>query len=63
VIRPTRSKEIQKRVRPIFDSLLRAMAAIASHYSAAELATIADFFTETTEVLHAETARLRRKPR
>jgi DNA-binding MarR family transcriptional regulator len=63
VIRPTHSKEIQKRVRPIFDSLLRAMAAIASHYSAAELATIADFFTETTEVLHAETARLRRKPR
>ena len=61
IVKPQHLKEVQQRVGPIFQSLLNAMATIASHYTAAELEAIAGFFRETTTVLHAETAKLKKK--
>ena len=63
IVRPQHAKQVQQRVGPIFQSLLNAMATIASHYTAGELEAIAGFFKETTTVLHAETAKLRTKTR
>lgn len=65
IVHPLHVKELQERVVPIFQSLGRAMSEVASHYSASELAAIAAFFRETTEVLHKETAQLKpaRRPR
>jgi predicted transcriptional regulator len=63
IVQPQHLKEVQQRVGPIFQSLLNAMATVASHYTAAELKAIAGFFRETTTVLHAETAKLRKKKR
>ena len=63
IVKPQHLKEVQQRVGPIFQSLLNAMATIASHYTAAELEAIAGFFRETTTVLHAETAKLKKKSR
>lgn len=63
IVQPQPMKEVQQRVGPIFQSLLSAMATIASHYTAAELKSIASFFRETTAVLHAETAKLKKKKR
>jgi predicted transcriptional regulator len=63
IVQPQHMKEVQQRVGPIFQSLLSAMATIASHYTAAELKAIAGFFRETTTVLHAETAKLKKKKR
>jgi DNA-binding MarR family transcriptional regulator len=59
IVQPLHVKEVQERVVPIFQSLGRAMAEVASHYSAAELGAIASFFRETTEVLRKETAKLK----
>lgn len=59
IVQPLRVKEVQERVVPIFRSLVREMNRVASRYSAPELAAIAAFFRETTDVLHSETARLR----
>jgi predicted transcriptional regulator len=63
IVQPQHVKEVQKRVGPIFQSLLNAMATIASHYTAAELKAIAGFFRETTAVLHAETVKLKKTKR
>jgi hypothetical protein len=63
IVQPQHLKEVQQRVGPIFQSLLNEMATIAGHYTAAELKTIAGFFRETTTVLRAETAKLRKKKR
>ena len=59
IVQPVDMKEVQERVLAIFQSLMTAMAAVTSRYSAAELATIAAFFRETTEVLRNETIKLR----
>ncbi len=59
IIHPLVVKKLQERVGPIFESLLSAMAAVADRYTAQELAAIATFFSETTEVLRAETAKLK----
>lgn len=59
IVRPLRSKALAERVGPVFQSLSRAMAGVASGYSAAELASIGRFFAETIEVLRAETAKLK----
>ncbi len=63
IVQPQHLKEVQQRVGPIFQSLLNAMATIASHYTTAELEAIQGFFRETTKVLQAETAKLRKKKR
>jgi DNA-binding MarR family transcriptional regulator len=59
VIKPLHLKQMQERVMPIFQSLGRAMALIATHYSTPELTAIASFFREATEVLRSETAKLK----
>ncbi|MGH9615753.1 MAG: MarR family winged helix-turn-helix transcriptional regulator [Acidobacteriaceae bacterium] len=61
IVQPQHMKEVQRRVGPIFQSLLNAMATIAGHYTAGELEAIAGFFKETTTVLRAETAKLKKK--
>ena len=63
IVQPQHVKEVQRRVDPIFQSLLDAMAAIPSRYSVAELKAAAGFFRETTTVLHTETATLMREKR
>jgi DNA-binding MarR family transcriptional regulator len=60
IIQPQHLQGVQECVKPIFLSLAQAMAQVASHYSASELAAIATFFGETTEVLRMETANLNR---
>ena len=59
IVQPQYVKELKERVVPIFQSLDRAMAEIGEHYSADELAAIARFFRETTQVLRNETAKLK----
>jgi len=51
---------IEKRVAPIFQSLMIAMAEVSSKFTAAELSAIAEFLAEATAVLRAETAKLKR---
>lgn len=63
IIHPLRIKQVRERIRGIFQSLGRAMSAVASHYSPSELTAIAAFFRETTDVLHEETARLKHAKR
>jgi len=63
VVRPRQLGKVQKRVGPIFQELLSAMATIASHYTPAELESIASFFRETTETLHLATAKLKKRTR
>jgi DNA-binding MarR family transcriptional regulator len=59
IVQPRNVRELRELVTPIFQSLGSAMAEIAGRYSSAELAAIARFFQETTEVLRNETAKLR----
>jgi DNA-binding MarR family transcriptional regulator len=61
IVQPQHVKQLKERVIPIFQSLGRAMAAITGGYSPGELTAIAKFFRETTEVLHNETAKLKRQ--
>ena len=59
ILHPLRLKETERRTRPIFDSLGRAMNAIAAGYSSKELAAIASYLTQTIHALHSETRRLK----
>jgi DNA-binding MarR family transcriptional regulator len=59
IIQPLRSKEVQQRVRQIFESLGRSMALVASRYTAPELTAIDTYLRETTRVLRNETAKLK----
>ncbi len=59
IIQPVRIKQVQKRVAPIFQSLMSSMATVASRYSAAELTAIGSFLHETAETLRKETAKLK----
>ena len=59
IVRPVGVKKVQERVVPIFQSLGTAMAAVASRYTANELAAVAAFLGETTKVLRSETAKLK----
>ena len=43
IVQPQHMKEVMQRVGPIFQSLLSAMAIIASHYSPAELKAVSGF--------------------
>ncbi len=54
-------KELKERVEPIFRSLGRAMAELTGRYSEKELAAVARFFRDTTEVLRNETAKLNQR--
>jgi len=58
IIHPLRGAELKKQVAPIFESLGRAMAEIAGHYSPQEQAAIGDYFEKTIQVLRTETAKL-----
>lgn len=44
IVQPHHLKEVQQRVGPIFQSLLNAIATIASHYTVVELEAIAGLF-------------------
>ncbi|MEJ2007120.1 MAG: MarR family transcriptional regulator [Acidobacteriota bacterium] len=61
IIHPLRGTELKKQVAPIFESLGRAMAEAAGHYSPQEQAAIRDYFEKTIQVLRAETAKLSRR--
>jgi len=60
ILHPLRVQEIERRTRPIFASLGRAMDAIAAGYTKKELASIASYLRQTIQTLHVETRRLRR---
>jgi DNA-binding IclR family transcriptional regulator len=60
IIKPLHMNQVKRRVMPIFQSLGRAMAVLASHYTAPELAAITAFFGETAHVLRRETTKLKR---
>jgi DNA-binding MarR family transcriptional regulator len=59
IVEPQHVKELKQRIATIFQSLDRAMAEVTGGYSSKELAVIAEFFRETTEVLRNETAKLK----
>ena len=59
IVEPQHVKELKQRIAPIFQSLGRAMAEVTGGYSLKELAVIAEFFRETTEVLRNETAKVK----
>jgi DNA-binding MarR family transcriptional regulator len=61
IVQPLRLKDLQKSIRPIFRSLSDAMSKVANRYTAAELKAIGSFFTETTKVLRAQTAKVKQK--
>ena len=63
IIQPIYVKELNERVVPIFQSLGQSMAKIAGRFSKRELAAIANFLVETTNVLRNETAKLKHSPR
>jgi len=60
IVQPLHVPGLKERVAPIFQSLGRAMAEIAGHYSGKELAAISKFMGETTEALRRETAKIKR---
>ena len=59
VVRPLRVQELRAWVAPIFQGLGRALAAVAEHYTPAELAAIDGYFRESTQALLAETAKIK----
>ena len=59
ILRPLRLAEIERQTRPIFNSLGRAINAIAAGYNQRELAAIAGYLRQTIQALHAETRKLR----
>jgi len=63
IVEPLHLEDLQQRIGPIFQSLSKSMTAVASRYSPAELTAIAAFFTETTEVLRAEGAKMKQRTR
>jgi DNA-binding MarR family transcriptional regulator len=58
LIRALRQEKVRKLVRPMFESLSRAMADLRSGYSAEELAAIDRYLAGTTEVLRQEIAKM-----
>jgi DNA-binding MarR family transcriptional regulator len=61
IVQPLHLTDIQQRISPIFQSLSTAMSTVASRYTAAELKAIGSFFAETTDVLRAQTSKLKQK--
>jgi DNA-binding MarR family transcriptional regulator len=61
IVRPLEVPGLREQVTPIFESLGRAMAAVAGRYSARELAVIQDYFERTIRTLRDETAKLARE--
>lgn len=59
IVEPAHVKELKDRVIPIFQSLGQAMAQIVARYDKNELAAIARFLSEMTDVLRQETTKLR----
>jgi DNA-binding MarR family transcriptional regulator len=59
IVQPLAARQIRERVSPIFQSLAKSMTKLAGKFTAAELSAISAFMTETTEILRAETARLK----
>jgi DNA-binding MarR family transcriptional regulator len=60
IVRPLEVPALREQVTPIFESLGRAMAAVAGRYSARELAVIRDYLERTIQALRDETAKLAR---
>jgi DNA-binding MarR family transcriptional regulator len=56
LIRALQQDKVRKLVRPMFESLSRAMAGMRSRYSARELAVIDRYLADTTQVLRQEIA-------
>jgi DNA-binding MarR family transcriptional regulator len=59
ILHPLRLAETERRTDPIFNSLGRAMNAIAAGYSKKELAAIAGYLRQTIGALHTETRKLK----
>ena len=59
ILHPLRLAETKRRTDPIFNSLGRAMNAIAAGYSKKELAAIAGYLRQTIHALHTETCKLK----
>jgi DNA-binding MarR family transcriptional regulator len=59
LIIPVRLHSIRKKVAPVFDSLRKAMAAVANTFTPAQLAAIESYFAQAIKVLHAETGKPR----
>jgi DNA-binding MarR family transcriptional regulator len=58
LIRALQQEKVRKLVRPMFESLSRAVVQMRSHYSAKELAAIDRYLADTTQVLRQEIAKI-----
>jgi DNA-binding MarR family transcriptional regulator len=58
IVRPLENPALREQVVPIFQSLGRAMADVAGHYSARELDLIRDYFERTIRALREETTKV-----
>jgi DNA-binding MarR family transcriptional regulator len=58
IVRPLENPALRELVAPIFESLGRAMAAVAGRYSTRDLALIQDYFERTIRTLRDETAKV-----
>lgn len=58
IVRPLEDPALREQVAPIFESLGRAMAEVAGHYSARELELVQDYLQRTIRALRQETARV-----
>lgn len=59
IIKPVKVHLVRERAEPVFRSLAQAMSEVISRFSQAELSAIASYIAQTTEVMRAETAKLR----
>jgi MarR family len=59
IVQPLRLKDLHRSISPVFRSLSDAMSKVVNRYTAAELKAIGSFLTETTEVLRAQTAKVK----
>jgi DNA-binding MarR family transcriptional regulator len=59
LVRPLRLASVKRRVAPVFESLRKAMEQVAATFTAAQMEAIQGYFSQATQVLRAETGKLR----
>jgi len=62
LVRATQPEKVAAILRPIYDSLSKAMGEMAGNYTPEQLEVIGRYLAETTAVLKAETEKLRVNP-
>lgn len=59
IVCPGSTEPVQKRIRPIFASLRRAMEGVTHNYTATEMKTVQSWLSQTAQALRGETRKLK----